>query len=151
MSFDADLFLSATVQTANSTKVIPVPIGDYQGVIQKIEPRQWQSKDGTKTGISLDVTWMIEDQDVKNFLGRDEVTCRQGIMLDTTPEGALDMAEGKNVGLGRLREAVNLNTPGQEFSFHQLPGQMAKVSVQHREDDRNPGDVFAEIKRVGKL
>lgn len=147
--FDADSFLNASIQGSNSTKTIPVPMGEYTGVIEKIEPRQWQSKDGTKTGISLDVQWLIEDQGVKEFLGRDTVTCKQGIMLDTTPEGGLDMAPGKNVGLGRLREAVGQNDPAKPFSFHNLPGQMAKVNVKHRTTD--DGDTFAEVKGVAKL
>lgn len=147
--FDADSFLNASIQGSNSTKTIPVPMGEYTGVIEKIEPRQWQSKDGTKTGISLDVQWLIEDQGVKEFLGRDTVTCKQGIMLDTTPEGGLDMAPGKNVGLGRLREAVGQNDPSKPFSFHNLPGQMAKVVVKHRTTD--DGDTFAEVKGVAKL
>lgn len=147
MSFDPDQFLNTSITGANSTKVIPVPMGDYQGVIEKILPRQWQSKDGTQTGISLDVFWLIEDQDVKTFLGRDTVVCKQGIMLDTTPQGGLDMSPGKNVGLGRLREACNLNTDA-AFSFHSLPGQMARVTVKHRIDGE---DTFAEIKAVAKL
>lgn len=148
MSFDADLFLSATVTGALDTKVIPVPMGEYQGVIEKIAPRQWQSKDGTQTGIALDIFWLIEDQGVKDYLNRDTVVCKQGLMLDTDPQGGLDMTKGKNIGLGRLREACNLNDPNAPFSFHQLPGQMAKVSVGHR---INGEDTFAEVKAVAKL
>lgn len=149
MSFDADSFLNASIQGSNSTKTIPVPIGDYQGVLEKVEPRQWQSQDGLKTGISLDVTWLIEDQGVKDFLGRDTVSCRQGIMLDIDPNtGGLDMAPGKNVGLGRLREAVGLNDPSKPFSFHELPGRMAKVSVKHRIVGE---DTYAEVKGTAKL
>lgn len=148
MSFDADQFLSATVTGALDTKVIPVPIGEYQGVIEKIVPRQWQSKDGTTTGIALDIFWLVEDQGVKDYLNRETVTCKQGIMLDTDPQSGLDMSKGKNIGLGRLREAVGLNNPGEPFSFHQLPGQMAKINVQHRV---NGEDTFAEVKAVAKL
>lgn len=147
--FDATAFLDATIQGANSTKVIPVPVGEYMGIIEKIEPRQWQSKDGTKTGITLDITWLIEDQAVKEYLKRETVTCRQGVMLDTTDAGGLDMSDGKNVGLGRLREAVGLNDPSQPFSFHNLPGRQAKVMVKHRTTDE--GDTFAEVKAVAKM
>ena len=147
MSFDADQFLNSSVTGSNSTQVIPVPMGDYQGVIEKVVPRQWRSKDGTQTGLSLDVTWLIEDQDVKEFLGRDTVSCKQGIMLDIA-NGGLDMAPGKNVGLGRLREACGLNDGNAAFSFHSLPGQMARVSVKHRIVEE---DTFAEVKAVAKL
>ena len=69
-------------------------------------------------------------------------------MLDTNPQGGLDMSAGKNVGLGRLREAVGKNDPDVAFSFHQLPGAAGKVSVTHRLVGE---DTFAEIKAVTKL
>lgn len=146
-SFDPQAFLDSSITEANDTKIIPVPQGEYIGILEKITPRQWQSKDGSQSGISLDVIWLIEDADVKTFLGRDEVKCKQGIMLDVLPTGQLDTAKGKNIGLGRLREAVGLNNPGQAFSFGMLPGLAAKVTVKHRIVDE---DTFAEVKAVAK-
>ena len=148
MTFDADIFLNSSVTGANSTKVIPVPMGEYPGVIEKIMPRQWQSKDGTQTGITLDVIWLVEDQGVKDFVGRPTVTVKQGIMLDTTTDGQLDMSSGKNVGLGRLRAAIGLNDPDRPFSFHQLPGQAAKITVTHRIVGE---DTYAEVKTVSRM
>lgn len=145
MSFDADSFLAAAVSGSNSTKVTPCPIGDYMGVIEKVAARQWQSKDGSKTGISLDVFWLVEDEGVKQTLGRTEVVVKQGVMLDTIG-GGLDMSEGKNVALGRLREATGTNDG--QFSFNMLPGQAAKISVEHRVVGE---DTYAEVKKVGKL
>lgn len=148
MSFDANAFLESSVSSSNDTRIIPIPQGEYHGIIEKVAPRQWQSKDGSQTGIALDVFWSIEDQGVKEFLGRSEVTCKQGIMLDTTPQGGLDMSKGKNVGLGRLREAVGKNGEGEMFSFAMLPGLSAKVAVSHR----IAGDeTYSEIKGVTRL
>ena len=138
MSFDPQSFLDATVTSSNDTKITPVPVGEYMGVIDKVEPRQWQSKDGTKTGISLDVTWLVEDSGVKEFLGRPTVTIRQGVMLDINAQGGLDTASGKNIGLGRLREAVGKNEAGQPFSFNMLPGLSAKISVSHASQVKIP-------------
>lgn len=146
-AFDPQAFLDSSVTEANDTKVIPVPIGEYLGVIDKLVPRQWTSKDGTSSGLALDITWIVEDEEVKQFLGRDTVNVKQGLMLDVLPSGQLDMSKGKNIGLGRLREAVGLNQPGQAFSFQQLPGQMAKISIKHRLVDE---DTFAEVKAVTK-
>jgi len=148
MSFDPQAFLSASISSSNDTKVTPVPVGDYHGVIEKIAPRQWQSKDGSQTGIALDVFWLVEDADVKSFLGRDTVTVRQGIMLDTTPNGGLDTSKGKNIGLGRLREAVGKNREGETFSFEMLPGLSARISVSHRISGE---DTYAEVKSVSRL
>lgn len=148
MSFDPQSFLDSSISGSNDTKVIPVPVGDYMGIIDKVMPRQWQSKDGSQTGIALDVFWLVEDQGVKDFLGRDTVTCKQGIMLDLNPQGGLDMSKGKNIGLGRLREAVGKNNEGEAFSFAMLPGMSARISVSHRV---NGEDTFAEVKGVAKL
>ena len=148
MSFDANAFLESSVSSSNDTKVIPVPVGEYQGIIEKVIPRQWQSKDGTQTGIALDVIWMVEDANVKQYLGRDLVTVKQGIMLDTTSAGALDTSKGKNIGLGRLREAVGKNNEGEQFSFAMLPGLAARISVTHRITDT---DTYSEVKAVAKL
>ena len=151
MTFDADSFLNSAVSGANSTKVVPCPIGEYPAVIDKISARQWQSKDGTKTGVALDVSWSVEDDTAKATTGRDIVNVRQGIMLDLTPDGAVDTAEGKNVALGRLRAAVGLNDPSVEFAFNQLPGRMAKVKVSQRPDDRDPEIVYAQVDAVTAL
>lgn len=148
MTFDPQSFLSSSITSANDTKAIPVPVGDYHGVIEKIQPRQWQSKDGTQTGIALDVFWLVEDANVKSYLGRDTVTVKQGIMLDTTPQGGLDTSKGKNIGLGRLREAVGKNQEGVPFSFEMLPGLSARISVTHR---INGEDTYAEVKSVSRL
>jgi hypothetical protein len=148
MSFDAQSFLDATVHTANDTKIIPVPVGEYFGIIDKIAARQWQSKDGTKSGLALDVTWLVEDAGVKSLLGRDTVTVRQGIMLDITSQGGLDLSLGKNIDLGRLREAVGKNQEGEPFSFSMLPGLTAKIRVTHRIDGEN---TYSEVKGVAKL
>lgn len=148
MSFDPQSFLDTAVSGVNDTKIIPVPVGEYMGVIDKVTPRQWQSKDGSTTGIALDVLWLVEDSAVKEYLGRDTVVCKQGIMLDLTAEGGLDMSKGKNVGLGRLREAVGKNNSGEAFSFAMLPGSAAKISVAHRVAN---DDTFAEVKQVAML
>lgn len=148
MSFDPQAFLDSAIDSALDTSVIPVPIGEYQAVIEKITPRTWQSKDGSQSGVALDIIWTIEDSEVKQFLDRQEVKCKQGLMLDMTTDGKLDTGKGKNVPLGRLREAVGLNKPGQPFSFHMLAGQAARVSVKHRIDGE---DTFAEVKGVSKL
>lgn len=146
--FDVNQFLDMQVTDANSTVTIPVPVGDYVAVISDVKPRQWQSKDNTSSGLALDVTWDIDSQEVKTLLGRDKVTVKQGLMLDLTESGGLDMGKGRNVGLGRLREATDLNKPGVAFSFNQLKGRVAKVNVSHRIDGEN---IYAEVKSVARM
>lgn len=149
-AFDPSNFLDMQMNEGNSTVSIPVPEGEYTAVVDgEPEIRQWTGrKDPTKTGLVLDITWSIDDAGVKTELGRDKVTCRQSIMLELNTNGGIDTGRGRNVQLGRLREAVNLNEPGKPFSFRMLAGQVAKISVKHRVD----GDaVYAEVKGVARL
>lgn len=147
--FNPDQFLDMQVTESNDTKIVPVPVGEYTGIIEEVKCRQWQSKkDPSKSGITLDIKWAVDDHNVRELLGRDKVTVNQGIMLDITESGGLEMGKGQNVGLGRLREALDLNSPGQPFAFSMLAGRLAKIAVSHRVD----GDsIFAEVKQVAKL
>lgn len=148
-NFDAASFLASTVTDANDTKVVPVPVGEYVAVIEKVDIRPWTSRDGQKSGLALDVIHAIDDSTgaLKTLLGRDKITVKQGLMLDTTEQGGLDMGKGRNVSLGKLREATGLNVAGQPFSFLNLVGHVVKINVSHRVD----GDsIFADVKGVTK-
>lgn len=145
MSFDPNTFLNATFTEENDTKVIPVPAGEYLALAEKVDVKSWSSKDGSSSGIKLEILWDIQDDNVKALLGRDTVKCGQQQMLDLTDTGALDMGKGKNVGLGRIREALGLNKPGEPFSFGMIQGRMAKVVVSHRTSGE---DIYAEIKKI---
>ena len=147
--FSPEQFLDMQVTESNDTKTIPVPVGEYTAVAEEVKCRQWQSKkDPSMSGLALDIKWSIDDAAVKELLGRDKVTVNQGIMLELTDSGGLDMGKGRNIGLGRLREALGLNAPGQPFSFMMVSGSVAKISVSHRIDGEN---IYAEVKGVAKL
>lgn len=144
--FNPDEFLDQEVLNANATVVVPCPIGEFPGVAKSLKPRQWTGKDDkTKQGVALDIVWSVEDADVKQELGRDEVLVKQGIMLDTLPNGKLDPSPTANVALGRLREALGLNVEGEAFSFNMIIGQSAILSISHRVSGE---DIYAEVKRV---
>lgn len=150
--FNPDQFLEAVITDANSTSSLPVPVGEYIAVVKTIKAREWKGKnDPTQGGMILDVTWSIDDENVKAAMDRKEVTCRQSIMLDMSESGGLDISKGKNVGLGRLREALGLNVPGQPFKFDMIVGRPAKVSVAHRTDPSDTSKIYDEVKMVAKL
>jgi hypothetical protein len=148
-TFDPTAFMNMTVEGSNSTESLPVPEGEYLAISEKVDVVPWSSKDGSNSGLKLQVIWDIQDDGVKSLMERSKVTQRQDIMLDLTETGQLDMGKGKNVGLGRLREAVDLNQAGQPFSFAMLQGRMGKVLVKHRAGTE-PGQVFSEVKAVAK-
>lgn len=149
--FSPETLMQMTVEEGNSTVAVPVPAGEFIGVIDKIELRQWTKKDDPSiAGMALDVLWSVDDANVKALLERDKVIVKQGVMLELTAEGGLDMGKGKNVGLGRLRDALGLNNPGQPFGFSMLTGRAAKIRVKHRAGDK-PEQIFAEVDAVAKL
>lgn len=149
--FDPKAFLDMTYNEANDTKRIPVPAGEHVAIITKVDTRTWQGReDPSKSGIALDVTYEIDSPQVKEALGRDKVTVTQGIMLDLTAEGMLDNGKGKNVDLGKLREATGLNVAGQPFGFRMLEGKVVKVLVVHDPSTKNPGEVFSNVRAVTK-
>lgn len=147
MSFDPSTFLNQQFDEALDTKLVPCPVGEYPAIADKVDIKEWSKKDGSDSGLKLEILWEIQDENVKALLGRDSVKVMQQQMLDLTDTGQLDFAKGKNVGLGRIREALDLNTPGEPFAFGMIQGRMATAKVSHRIYE---GDVFAEIKAVVK-
>ena len=144
-TFDPNTFLNMTVEETNDTKIIPCPAGEYLAVAEKVDIKSWAARDGSSSGLKVEILWDIADENVKAMLGRDSVKVQQQQMLDLTDTGNLDMAKGKNVGLGRIREALGLNVAGQPFSFGMIQGRMAKVIVSHRAVGE---DLYAEIKKI---
>lgn len=146
--FDPNAFFDQVVESAGSTEVVPIPAGEYLATIDKKEVTQWSKKDDPSiSGLKLKVTWSLEDQPVRDLLGRDKVIVVQDIMLDLTDHGTLDMGKGRNVELNRLRAAVDLNVSG--FSFNQLDGRMARVTVKQDQDRNDPSKFYARVKAVG--
>lgn len=143
MSITPDTFLDTVITEANSTVIPAVPEGDWPAYIFEIKPRT--IKNGSMV---LDVLWIITAQEVIDELGMDEPRVRQSVWLDQTETGSLDFSEGKNVGLGRLRAAVNQNQSGKPWSPNQLLGQNALVTVKQRVVDE---DTYADVKAVHAL
>lgn len=146
--FNPEEFLDQQIVESNSTQTVPVPVGDYMAIPTDVKCRSWQSKnDPSMSGLALDIIWEIDSPELKELLGRDKVTAKQGVMLDINDAGQLDMGKGRNVGLGRLREALGLNNPGQPFSFTMIPGRPAIIKIAHRIDGEN---IYAEVKGVAR-
>jgi hypothetical protein len=146
--FDPAALANMQFDQDNSTQFVPVPVGEYVATSSDMEITTWQSREGDKSGMKINLKWNIDDAAVKELLEREQVAVKQDIMLDMTEQGGLDFGKGKNVRLGQLREALGLNVKGEPFSFQMLNGRMALVSVTHRLVDGVP---FAEIKSVAKI
>lgn len=147
--FDPDSFLQMTVDGANDTKYATVPSGEYFGVIEELKmPEDRKNKEGDPL-YPLDITWNLIDEDAKKAAGRDKVIVRQSIFIDITANGGLDLGKGKNITLGKLREALGLNKPG--FRLNDLRGAgPAKVIVIEEPDKKDPSIIRNRVTSVGK-
>ena len=150
--FDVSELSEAVVTAANSTNIIPCPEGEFPAIIKKFDIRAWSKED--RSGVMLDVHLDIDDANAREVTQRDEVIVRHSCSLDVIkgPNGKpmIDERPGTNIDLGRLRTAVGMNTQGQDFNLNMLIGQPVKVLVTHRQNQDNPEEIYAEVKR-GKV
>lgn len=143
---DPNQLLSGAITGANSTNLSPVPEGEFQATVQSVSIRDFQYKKGENaglTGYALDVLWEILDPQVKEQLGR-VPTVKQSMILDLNGD-AIDMSEGKNVGLGRLRAATKQNEAGRPWSPTMLQGSVAIIQTKQRMDGEN---IYTDVSRV---
>lgn len=140
--FNPETFLNTSTTEEFATSRVPVPEGEYVSVIKEIKPRQAKDK-----GV-LDIIWGIDDPEVAELTGFASPQIRQSIFLDLTEQGSLAIGKGKNVALGKLREAVGQNQKGRPWKPGDLVGQVAKINVVHRmyEDD-----IQADVRGVSPL
>lgn len=146
--FDPNQLLDMQTTDSNSTHVVPCPEGEWPATISDVIIKSGVSQKTQEPWTRLDVKWEIVGTPANDKVEREKIITNQGVMLDLTEQGGLVMGEGKNVRLGRLREAVGLNAPGQPFSFRMLVGRQAKVSVKHRIYE---GELFDEVSGAVKL
>lgn len=155
--FNPELFLNTQVTEANATELLPVPEGEYIAVSDPVTADSFKSYDITKgdragqKGHSLNIQWNINDEGgvLKEQLGR-KPTARQNIMLDIKQDGNLEFGKGRNVELGRLRDALGQNGQGQPWAFSMLGGQLAKISIKHTLD-KDTGRLYVNVVKVAKI
>lgn len=144
--FDAQSFLDAATTESNATSLQPIPEGEYNAVISDVDVAQGTSQKTGEPWTRLDVKVELQEPALAEQLGR-SLNTKYGIMLDTTESGGIATGPGRNVGLGRAREALNLNQPGASFSPRMMVGRPCRVAIKHREYN---GQIFDEVKAILK-
>jgi len=144
--FNPDLFMQTSSTESLSTKLIPVPEGEFPGVIKSVTPRTLPSGSAV-----VDVVWGIDSPEVASVTGIANPTVRQSLWLDLTESGGLDFSKGKNVQLGRLREAVGQNKAGKAWAPSMLMGAAAKIKVTQSPDKNDPDTIYANVSAVSAL
>lgn len=154
MSFDPESFDFLEVVGANDTRRIPVP--EYPDGVMLIckdthKPKQFTMKDSGETRWVAELVFIVDHDLAREATGMKEPTIRMPIWLDINEQG-LDMGKGKNVDLGRAREAMGLNDPQRPFKFSDFKGRMCKGVVKHTEQaDKNKpnyGEKYANITKI---
>ena len=154
MQFNVEQFMASTVTGALDTRVIPCPAAEYPALSTKVEAASGEIKNGDNTGgtwAKLTVHWEIQSDEARSHTGRNTVVVKQPIMLDLTAEGMLDMGPGKNLRLGRLREALRQNDASTPWNPQMLVGQSGVVVVGHRPDPKDASVIYDEVTAVRGL
>lgn len=126
--FDPESFMQTAVEGDFDTKRQLIPAGEYQAVLDTIEPKTV----GDDNKPILNCRLKLINTGDEDLDGR---VVFHTIWLDVNDNGALDRGAGKNIGLGQLLEALNLN--GKQWSPAELAGQPVQIILGHRFDKRN--------------
>lgn len=137
MTFDPNTFMQQTVDAPMATEYELCPEGEFQAMIGNFDSESLFSS-GTyndkKTGEEKEwVRWrlpfVIQDPTVLAKMERESVTVPADDFLDLK-NGLPDTGKGKNVLLGKIRDAVKQNQAGWNFQMLQGAGPLL-VRVKH--------------------
>lgn len=156
-SFDPSLLLGAQTSEAN-TRRPPIPAGQaVRGRLGAPKIRQAEGKKETNKGevytfleipVELD---MNSNPGAKAAIGGlDMVPVTWSTRLDLAANNqGFDMSPGKNNGLRQLREATNLNNPGQIFSIPMVEGRevLCMIKNEKGQDD----EIYDRIGSLAKI
>lgn len=146
-TFNPEAFLGQQVTEAHETRMVLVPEGTALGQIKSLNVRKLDATGDNPERYILAIQWAVLDDEVKRITGLNEPTVPQDIWLDTNASGGLESGPGKNVSLGRLREAVGQNKPGKAWAMSHLNGALANLIIKH-EVSKKDGETYAKAVKV---
>ena len=150
-SFNVEAFGAAQFEGANDTRFLRIEPKEYRAVIIGPfgEDKKTRLRTSDKGFLMLDVVWAPEDEIQRVALGVERLPyVRQTVFLDVTPQGGLDMSPFKNSDLGRLREALGLNTEGQRWSFNDFIGRAGLITVEQKPNEKDSANPYTNVKSV---
>lgn len=156
--FNAEQFMQTTTTGPLSTSVKACPEGEFRFMVddgdKTVTFKEIVAKQGPNAGqtfTTMEILCVCLDDAVKTSLARDKVVVPIKMFLDLTEAGTLDIAEGKNVKLGRLRDTLGQND-GSAWSPAFLKGKGPFIGkVTQRSDPDDPSIKYAEIVRMTKI
>jgi hypothetical protein len=153
--FDPDTFMEQSVDGPMDTQVKQVPEGEYRAIIDDFDVekafRTFTSNKNGKDYTVFSPPFVIQDDAVAADLGRDKVSVfHKGMFIDFNDAGGIDTSSGKNVDLGKLRDAVGQNKGPWKFTMLKGAGPVM-VKVAHDTDKDDPSKKYARVVRVVKI
>ena len=154
-NFSPEAFLDAQ-STEPNKKRPPLPTenpdsadGSYVGIIKGLVIKHGTIEKGERTGepwIQVLVPIHIEvPARLQEAIGTPTVVLSDGVFLDLTPQRTIDNSVGRNRRQRQYREALNMNNPGDSWSWRKAEGQPIRVKVSH---EIYNGEV---VERIGGL
>lgn len=145
--FNETDFLSSSVETSFDTKRIPIPVGEYVAVIKDIRPRinVQGKKDPSKFYSFLDYDLELQlTPDAMQQMATDQSVIKRSfnVSIEFDETGTkLAQGKGKNVPLGKFREAIGQNEDGKPWSPRSPIGKTVTAKVtQYTSDKGEPVD-----------
>lgn len=155
--FDADTFMNETIDEPMATALQSVPEGEYVAFIgdftsEAFKTIEFKDKNGQdQTRQVLEIPFLIDDDNLKAQLGREQVTHRESFWLDFDANGKLDTGPDKNVSLGKLRAALNQNGNG-PWSPAMLKNMgPLRIVIKTRADKKDPEKKYTNITKYAPI
>ena len=147
-TFDANSFLDQQIEGKTSTERILVEPGEYPAFVSDVKSATGFSEKNNEPWARLDVIFEIEDENQKARTGKSRILMTYGVMLeldDNEPDG-LAKGRGKNVKLGKLREALGKNDGN--CSPREFMHLRAKVQVKHEIWQNEPQERLVGVRKA---
>lgn len=152
-SFDVNSFANAQFEGKNDTRRLQIAQKEYRFLIEgpfgeDKKTRLVVSKNGN---LMLTLALTPDDPGQQAELGLAKMpTIYHNVFLDVTPQGTLDMGAFKNADLGKLREALSLNTEGKAWSFQQFCGLTFVGKLEYAPNEQDPENPFARVTKIAR-
>lgn len=151
--FDADSFMTTTIDEPLATALQVVPDGEYVAMVGEFDSTALKSVN-TKNGPRqiLEVPFIIQDDALRVKMGREQVVHRESFWLDFTADGRLDTSADKNVRLGQLRAALDQNKAGQPWSPAMLRNMgPLRIAIKTTSDKNDSEKKYTNITKYARI
>lgn len=154
--FDPNQFLDAQTSEVNERRPpLPVenpvsPDGLYTAIIGEPKTETGTISKGDRSGqpwVSVVIPLQIEvpGQLQEALKLGPTLTITDRAFLDLTPQGSIDNAPGRNRRQRMYREALDLNKPGDVWSWRKAQGGVVKVKIDHEMYEGVPQERIGSI------